>query len=170
MRFVGCLGRERAGVGVGDRSGSGDHLGDARVERSDEEWRKVLSRKAYHVLREKGTEPPGSGEYNKAFPESGYFCCAACGNPLYSAQAKFDSGCGWPAFDKAFSGAIHINVDHSHGQRRTEITCAKCDGHLGHVFRGEGFTQTNERSCVNSLSIKHVDGEIKRREMPLLSE
>lgn len=82
--------------------------------------------------------------------------CRGCGNPLYSATAKFNSGCGWPAFDKCYSGAVSTNVDSSFGMRRVEIVCARCDGHLGHVFEGESLTPTNERHCVNSVSVKFV--------------
>eukprot|EP00998_Keelungia_sp_KM082_P008985 NODE_5161_length_720_cov_32.777403_g5138_i0.p1 GENE.NODE_5161_length_720_cov_32.777403_g5138_i0~~NODE_5161_length_720_cov_32.777403_g5138_i0.p1 ORF type:complete len:178 (-),score=25.33 NODE_5161_length_720_cov_32.777403_g5138_i0:59-592(-) len=128
-----------------------------RVEKSNAEWRVDLTPEQYHILREKGTEPPGSGEYNKFYPEDGSFVCAGCGAVLYAAKSKFDSRCGWPAFDQGEAGAIHINKDTSHGMIREEITCAVCDGHLGHVFRGEGFTPTNERHCVNSVSVKYIN-------------
>ncbi len=85
--------------------------------------------------------------------------CRGCRAPLYSAEAKFKSGCGWPAFDKCFKGAVRTTLDESHGMRRIEITCAACDGHLGHVFEGEQMTPTNERHCVNSLSVKFVKGD-----------
>merc|ERR1711998_415044 len=102
-----------------------------------------------------GTEPRG-GEYDGFYPKAGegYFECRACKAPLYSAEAKFKSGCGWPAFDKCYKGAVETTIDSSHGMRRIEITCAKCGGHLGHVFEGERMTATNERHCVNSVSVK----------------
>uniref|UniRef100_A0A061RAK1 Peptide-methionine (R)-S-oxide reductase n=1 Tax=Tetraselmis sp. GSL018 TaxID=582737 RepID=A0A061RAK1_9CHLO len=128
------------------------------VKRTDEEWKSVLTPMEYRVLRLKGTEPPSTGEYDKYYPESGYFKCAGCGNPLYSAEAKFDSGCGWPAFDRCYEGSIVTKADTSLGMRRVEILCASCGGHLGHVFEGEGFTPTNERHCVNSASIKFDGG------------
>eukprot|EP00183_Erythrolobus_madagascarensis_P006601 CAMPEP_0185844222 /NCGR_PEP_ID=MMETSP1354-20130828/464_1 /TAXON_ID=708628 /ORGANISM="Erythrolobus madagascarensis, Strain CCMP3276" /LENGTH=181 /DNA_ID=CAMNT_0028543849 /DNA_START=228 /DNA_END=773 /DNA_ORIENTATION=+ len=131
------------------------------MEKTEEEWKKELSKEEYHVLRQKGTERPHTGEYNKFYPTEGHFACRACGNPLYSAKAKFDSGCGWPAFDKTYAGALKTNVDRSFGSVRTEIVCARCGGHLGHVFSGEGFTQTNERHCVNSLSIKFVEEDLQ---------
>mmetsp|Transcript_53155 Transcript_53155/g.130285 ORF Transcript_53155/g.130285 Transcript_53155/m.130285 type:complete len:168 (-) Transcript_53155:122-625(-) len=131
---------------------------EKRVQKTEEEWKKQLSRKEYHVLREKGTERAGSGEYNKFYPKEGHFQCAACGNPLYSAQAKFDSGCGWPAFDKCYTGAIKTEVDNSLFSQRVEIMCAACDGHLGHVFHGERFTETSERHCVNSVSVRYSKG------------
>lgn len=135
-----------------------------RVEKSDSEWKKELTDMEFYVLRQKGTERPRTGEYDKFYPEKGYFKCAGCGNPLYSAQSKFNSGCGWPAFDKCYVGSINTNVDVSMGMRRVEIVCAKCDGHLGHVFEGERMTPTNERHCVNSVSTKYVEGE---PDMPL---
>lgn len=84
--------------------------------------------------------------------KEGHFVCRGCKTPLYSAKAKFDSGCGWPAFDKCYKGSINTHVDSSMGMRRVEITCATCGGHLGHVFEGERMTDTNERHCVNSVS------------------
>ncbi|OWM78522.1 hypothetical protein CDL15_Pgr016246 [Punica granatum] len=94
----------------------------------------------------------GTGEYNKLY-EEGIYNCAGCGTPLYKSTTKFDSGCGWPAFYEGFPGAINRSPDPD--GRRTEITCAACGGHLGHVFKGEGFpTPTDERHCVNSVSIK----------------
>lgn len=123
---------------------------------TDQEWRSVLSKEEYHVLREKGTEYPGTGEYDGFYPKEGHFICRACGNPLYSASSKFKSGCGWPAFDRCYKGSIGTNIDLSFGSRRVEIVCAKCDGHLGHVFEGETMTVTNERHCVNSVSVKYV--------------
>eukprot|EP00667_Euglena_gracilis_P021316 EG_transcript_23294 len=129
-----------------------------RITKTDEEWRSALPEFDYRVLRQKATEPAGSGEYNKFYPKEGYFACKGCGTPLYSAQAKFNSGCGWPAFDQCYSGAVQTKVDNSHGVRRVEILCGACDGHLGHVFQGEGFSSTNERHCVNSVSVKYVAG------------
>ena len=88
----------------------------------------------------------------------GYFACRGCEKPLYSAEAKFKSGCGWPAFDKCYKGSVETTVDETHGMQRIEITCAGCGGHLGHVFVGEGMTQTNERHCVNSVSVRFKKG------------
>jgi len=133
--------------------------GVARVEKSESDWKKELSDAEYYVLRQKGTERPRTGEYDKFYPKKGFFACAGCANPLYSAQSKFDSGCGWPAFDKCYTGGVIIDVDNTLGMRRVEIMCAACDGHLGHVFEGERATPTNERHCVNSISTKYVDAE-----------
>lgn len=104
------------------------------------------------VIEEKGTEAPYTGEYDDFFPPDGVFVCRKCNNPLFSAKAKFDSGCGWPAFDENYPNAVKRILD-SDG-RRVEIQCAKCYGHLGHVFEGERMTKKNTRHCVNSLSIK----------------
>ena len=127
-----------------------------QVERSEQEWREMLSPEQYNILRNKGTEYPGTGEYNKLYPKDGHFACAGCGQPLYSAASKFDSGCGWPAFDKIVTGAVVTDTDRTLGMTRVEIMCSGCGGHLGHVFEGEGFTPTNERHCVNSGSVKYV--------------
>lgn len=120
--------------------------------KSKEEWN-VLTPEESRIIVNKGTERPFSGEFND-FKSSGTFICKRCESPLYRSSAKFDSGCGWPSFDD--------QVDHNVKQvldadgRRTEILCAHCDGHLGHVFFGERFTSKNTRHCVNSLSIKFL--------------
>jgi peptide-methionine (R)-S-oxide reductase len=125
---------------------------ETQVQKSEEEWRAILSPEQFRILRQKGTEYPGTGEYNKNKAE-GVYNCAGCGTPLYKSTTKFDSGCGWPAFFEGLPGAINETTD-SDG-RRVEITCAACGGHLGHVFRGEGFpTPTDARHCVNSVSLK----------------
>lgn len=122
------------------------------VQKPEEEWQAILSPEQFRILRKKGTELPGTGEYNKYF-ENGVYSCAGCGTPLYKSATKFDSGCGWPAFYEGLPGAINRTPDPD--GRRIEITCAACGGHLGHVFKGEGFpTPTDERHCVNSISIK----------------
>ncbi|KAJ4969106.1 hypothetical protein NE237_015807 [Protea cynaroides] len=122
------------------------------VQKSDEEWQAILSPEQFRILRQKGTEYPGTGEYDKFFGE-GIYNCAGCGTPLYRSTTKFNSGCGWPAFYEGLPGAINCTPDPD--GRRIEITCAACGGHLGHVFKGEGFpTPTDERHCVNSISIK----------------
>ncbi|XP_054779237.1 peptide methionine sulfoxide reductase B5-like [Prosopis cineraria] len=124
------------------------------VQKSEEEWRAVLSPEQFHILRQKGTEYPGTGEYDKFFDE-GIYNCAGCGTPLYKSTTKFNSGCGWPAFYEGLPGAINRTPDPD--GMRIEITCAACGGHLGHVFKNEGFpTPTNERHCVNSISLKFV--------------
>jgi peptide methionine sulfoxide reductase msrA/msrB len=126
------------------------------IYKTDEEWKKQLTPEQYYVLREKGTEAPYSGKLlmNK---EKGVYKCAACGNELFTNDMKFDSHCGWPSFDKEIKGGkIITKTDSSHGMIRTEIMCAKCGGHLGHLFN-DGPTSTGLRYCVNSLSLEFVN-------------
>ncbi|MBS1638302.1 MAG: bifunctional methionine sulfoxide reductase B/A protein [Bacteroidetes bacterium] len=126
------------------------------VHKTDAEWKKQLSNEQYYVLREKGTEAPYSGKLllNK---EKGIYKCAACGNELFSDDMKFDSHCGWPSFDREIAGGkIKTVEDNSHGMQRTEIMCARCGGHLGHLFN-DGPTETGMRYCVNSLSLEFVN-------------
>ncbi|KAJ2684518.1 Peptide methionine sulfoxide reductase B2, chloroplastic [Coemansia spiralis] len=127
------------------------------VTKTNDEWRAILSPEQFRVLRERGTEAPGTGKYNKHADE-GVYNCGACGAPLYKSSTKFDSGCGWPAFFDAIPDAVRQLEDNSGGMARTEIVCSKCSSHLGHIFRGEGFrTPTNERHCVNSISLTFAD-------------
>lgn len=120
-------------------------------EKSEADWKKELSPDQYRILREKGTERPFTGEYNTHY-ENGVYSCAGCGSELYKSATKFDSGCGWPSFDEEIDGAIERRRDTTHGMIRTEIMCANCGGHLGHVFN-DGPTATGIRHCVNSLSL-----------------
>lgn len=124
-----------------------------KISKTDEEWKQVLSPEAYHVLREKGTEMPFSGKYYLS-KEKGTYVCAACGAELFKSDTKFDAGCGWPSFsDVIDSSKVVYTKDTSHGMIRTEITCAKCGGHLGHVF-DDGPAPTHHRYCINSVSIE----------------
>ncbi|MEV8512392.1 peptide-methionine (R)-S-oxide reductase MsrB [Dactylosporangium sp. NPDC051484] len=120
---------------------------------TDAEWRVRLSPDEFRVLRLAGTEAPWSGEYVNTKTD-GVYRCRACGEQLFESGAKFDSHCGWPSFDDAIPGTVKEIEDRSHGMVRTEIRCARCDSHLGHVFRGERMTAKNTRHCVNSLSIR----------------
>lgn len=123
-----------------------------KVQKSDEEWRKELSPEQYYILREKGTERPGTGEYNLHF-EDGVYKCAACNAPLFESDSKFESHCGWPSFDKAISeNSVVEKKDYSFGMVRTEILCGTCGGHLGHVF-DDGPTETGMRYCINSAAL-----------------
>ena len=125
---------------------------DNKVVKTDEEWKKILSPEQYKVLRQKGTEVPFTGKYYK-FEEKGTYICAACGEELFRSDTKFDAGCGWPSFaDVLDSSKIVYAKDGSAGMMRTEITCAKCGGHLGHVF-DDGPKPTGLRYCINSVSI-----------------
>lgn len=122
-------------------------------EKFKNELKQKLDAEAYRVIVEKGTELPNSGEYNRHF-QAGSYHCKACGHKLFDADAKFESGCGWPSFDREIPGAdIERIRDTSHGMIRTEIVCGHCDGHLGHVF-DDGPTTTGERYCVNSVSLE----------------
>lgn len=127
---------------------------DKKIERTEEEWKKILTPEEYRILREKGTEAPGSGElyHNK---ESGMYTCRACGAELFSSDAKYDSGSGWPSFFQAVDPSkIVKTTDTSLGMARTEITCASCGSHLGHVFDDGPRETTGKRFCVNSMSLK----------------
>ncbi|HEY4524862.1 MAG TPA: peptide-methionine (R)-S-oxide reductase MsrB [Candidatus Paceibacterota bacterium] len=118
---------------------------------NEDGWKERLTPEEYAILRERGTEAPFTGQYvhEKA---DGTYACAACGNPLFSSDAKFDSGTGWPSFDQALVGAIETHTDNAHGMVRTEITCARCGSHLGHVF-DDGPTATGKRYCINSVCL-----------------
>ncbi|PWZ00523.1 SelR-domain-containing protein [Testicularia cyperi] len=130
--------------------------------KSNADWRAQLNTEQFRILREKGTEMAGTGEFNKHYPKNGVYACAGCDSPLYKATTKFDSGCGWPAFFDAIPGAIDRHSDRSWGMERIEITCKACGGHLGHVFKGEGFkTPTDERHCVNSVSLNFSEDDAK---------
>ena len=113
----------------------------------------MLTEEERRVIVGKGTEAPFSGEYNDHY-EKGVYQCRACSTDLYTSGAKFNSGCGWPSFDDEIPGAVVRHTDTSRGMTRTEICCAKCDGHLGHVFEGEALTEKSVRHCVNSVSLK----------------
>jgi peptide methionine sulfoxide reductase msrA/msrB len=125
------------------------------INKPESEWKKTLTPDQYYVLREKGTEKPFTGEFY-LHKEKGTYTCAACGNKLFTDNMKFDSECGWPSFDKEIEGGKIIkNEDNSLGMKRVEILCAKCGGHLGHLFN-DGPTETSQRYCVNSLSLEFV--------------
>jgi len=126
---------------------------EPKVQKSEEEWKKVLSPEQYNILREKGTESPFSGKYYK-HTEKGTYCCAACHAELFKSDTKFDSGCGWPSFNDVIdSTKVKHTRDTSHGMIRTEITCANCGGHLGHIFE-DGPAPTGLRYCINSVSLE----------------
>ena len=130
-----------------------------KVAHSDEEWRKILTSEQYHILRESGTERPKPETYREFRQQSeGAYHCAGCGAMLFSSNEKFDSHCGWPSFyDPANAENVTTKRDESTGMLRIEVNCAKCEGHLGHVFEGEGFnTPTDQRYCINGVGLKFV--------------
>lgn len=122
------------------------------MPKTEEEWKVKLTPEEYRVLREKGTEAPGTGEYLHEHA-NGTFKCRACGNPLFSSDAKFDSGTGWPSFDQALPGAVKYEHDAAYGVDRTEVLCAKCGSHLGHVFDDGPRATTGKRYCMNSVCL-----------------
>lgn len=121
-------------------------------ENKKNELAENLTEEERNVLLDHGTEAPYSGEYNDEKRE-GTYNCKLCGNPLFISDRKFDSGSGWPSFDKAIEGSINFNEDMSHGMSRNEVTCAKCDGHLGHMFPDGPKETTGERFCINSVCL-----------------
>ncbi|QDT33381.1 peptide-methionine (R)-S-oxide reductase MsrB [Thalassoglobus polymorphus] len=130
-----------------------------KVERTEAEWRELLSPEQYYVLRGKGTERPFQNEYDELF-EPGVYYCAACDLELFESEAKFNSGCGWPAFYAAKAeDRVQLTADQSHGMQRVEVTCARCDSHLGHIFNDAPTTPTGQRYCINSVSLKFVPKE-----------
>jgi peptide-methionine (R)-S-oxide reductase len=126
-----------------------------KVTKTEEEWKTILTPEQYYVLRQKGTDRPSEAGYTAHF-EKGTYHCAACDLQLFESGSKFQSHCGWPSFDESIDGTVEYIVDKSHGMIRTEIICASCGSHLGHIFNDGPKETTGERYCVNTTSIKFV--------------
>jgi peptide-methionine (R)-S-oxide reductase len=125
-----------------------------KVKKSEQEWRRELTPEQYEVVRNKGTEAPFTSELNDV-KEPGTFVCVACGQPLFTAENKFDSGTGWPSFDRPMGGeAVEMEADNSFLMRRTEVLCSRCDAHLGHVFDDGPAETTGQRYCINGCALK----------------
>jgi len=128
-------------------------MDNGHAEKTEAEWKQELTPEAYHVMREKGTETPFSGEYVHA-KEKGMYRCRACGAELFSSDAKFDSGTGWPSFTEPANLAhVELKEDMRHGMRRTEVRCKNCDSHLGHVFDDGPADTGGQRYCINSVCL-----------------
>jgi peptide-methionine (R)-S-oxide reductase len=125
---------------------------EPKVTKSEAEWRAQLTPEEYHVLREAGTERAFTGEYTDT-KTVGVYRCRACGSELFRSEDKFPSHCGWPSFDDAQHDTVRLIADRSLGMVRTEVRCATCDSHLGHLFTGEGYTEKDQRYCINSVSL-----------------
>ena len=126
-----------------------------KIQKSEKEWKKELSNEEYYILRQAGTEKPFSSELNN-IKEPGTFVCAACENPLYKTKHKFESGTGWPSFDRPIDGGIFYSTDNKLGYTRNEVLCAKCGGHLGHVFNDGPEETTGKRYCMNGDAMDFV--------------
>jgi peptide-methionine (R)-S-oxide reductase len=142
----------------------------SKVNMSEEEWKKVLPKDVYSIARLKGTERPWTSKYEN-FYDTGTYYCAACGNPLFKSDTKFDSGCGWPSFyEPVTKGSIIYTPDHSHGMTRTETQCGRCKAHLGHVF-DDGPPPTGLRYCINGVVLdfekaKEAEKKFTEKEKP----
>lgn len=137
---------------VGESAAVDDDPGLKPLPANEAAWREMLGPDQYRVLREAGTERPFTGAYNAVW-DAGTYRCAACGNPLFDSSVKFDHGCGWPSFSEALPGATEYIEDRGHGMVRTEVRCARCHSHLGHVFPDGPQDMGGMRYCMNSIAI-----------------
>ena len=149
--FLGLLGSGVAAAALAACGSKEAQAKDFPVTLSEREWRKKLTKPQFHVLREEGTERPYTSPLNKE-KRAGTFVCAGCGNALYSSKTKYDSGTGWPSFWRALPGAVGTSTDYKLGYPRTEVHCADCGGHLGHIF-SDGPRPTGKRHCINGVAM-----------------
>ena len=133
-----------------------------KVNKTDDEWRKELTPEQYQVCRKKGTEPAFSGEYD-GHKENGKYICVACKTALFNSEHKFDSGTGWPSFDRPIEGNVALDVDYKIGYARTELKCNSCGGHLGHSFNDGPKKTTGKRHCINSAALAFIPTEEKEK-------
>ena len=126
-----------------------------KIVKTDKEWKKELTALQYYILREAGTESPFSSHLNKNYDEGIYYC-SACDTPLYKSEHKFDSGTGWPSFDREIKGNVKFDVDYKIGYARTELKCNTCNGHLGHSFNDGPKETTGKRHCLNGIALKFI--------------
>ncbi len=137
---------------------SQDHKKKYAVTKSDEEWKEQLPKMAYYVLREAGTERAFSGPLNY-IKDKGIYVCAGCQSPLYISKYKFDSGSGWPSFDRGIEENLEYDVDYKIGYARSELKCSKCGGHLGHIFSDGPKNTTGKRHCINSAALNFIPAD-----------
>lgn len=151
--FLACRGnsQQNSKASAGESSQTASYA----VQKTDAEWRAELTDMEYYILRKAGTENPGTSEWLKN-KEKGSYVCAACGHPLFQSDDKFESGTGWPSFDRAIEGNVAYSVDYKIGYKRTEEHCANCGGHLGHVFEDGPRETTGERHCINGAALDFV--------------
>ena len=131
------------------------------IVKTDSEWQEQLSDLSYYVLRQAGTERPFSNPYNKNY-DAGTYVCQGCGTPLYKSDDKFDSGTGWPSFDRGFDANLEYDVDYKLGYARTELKCSTCGGHLGHMFDDGPRQTTSKRHCINSAALQFIPADEKK--------
>ena len=131
------------------------------IVKTDSEWQEQLSDLSYYVLRQAGTERPFSNPYNKNY-DAGTYVCQGCGTPLYKSDDKFDSGTGWPSFDRGFDANLEYDVDYKLGYARTELKCSTCGGHLGHMFDDGPRQTTGKRHCINSAALQFIPADEKK--------
>lgn len=148
---------------VAQKNDENDTVETFEIQKSDDAWKEILTQKQYFVLRQAGTERPFSSELNKV-KEQGYFVCAACKNPLYETKHKFDSGTGWPSYDRAVEGSLATSYDHKLGYKRDEALCGKCGGHLGHIFNDGPRNTTGMRHCINGDAMLFISYENFKKE------